>query len=73
MDGGLVLLVIILLEVLLIFLILIDIVADESTSIFHIEKGGKLSLLKKYAMYDPNRTDGLKEIMERQARGKSEE
>ena len=47
-----------------------DIVADETTSIFHMKKGAGLSLLKKYAMYDPNRTDGLKEIMERQSRGK---
>ena len=47
-----------------------DIVADESTSIFHIKKGGGLSLLKKYAIYDPIRIDGLKELMERQALGK---
>ena len=47
-----------------------DIVADESTSIFHMKKGGGLSLLKKYAMYDPIRTDGLREIMERQSLGK---
>ena len=69
MDGGLVLLVIILLGTANLPEFN-DIVADESTSIFHIKKGGGLSLLKKYAIYDPVRTDGLKEAMERQSRGK---
>ena len=47
-----------------------DLVADESTSIFHMKKGSGLSLLKKYTIYDPHRMDGLREIMERQTKGK---
>ena len=47
-----------------------DIVADETTSIFHMKKDEHLILLKKYCVYDPHRTDGLHEIMERQSRGK---
>ena len=36
--------------------------ADETTSIFKAEKSGAFSLLKKIAVYDPVRTDGLHEM-----------
>ena len=47
-----------------------DISPDETTSIYHMLRDRAPILLKKYCVYDPYRTNGLHEIMDRQARGK---
>ena len=47
-----------------------DISPDETTSIYHMMRDRTPILLKKYCVYDPHRTNGLHEIMDRQSRGK---
>ena len=47
-----------------------DISPDETTSIYYTNRTSGVKLLRKCAVYDPARTDGLYDIMHRQARSK---